>query len=232
MPERTLTESTLLQIITSSFAAIIDGPRGRAGHTYSEQDWNPITEAEASVEPMFGYRGAKTFAEKAAWDFLKREKPNFSISTICPPTVYGPVLHPLQSLQFINTSNERVRDTILGKYKDAKEISGASIWVDVRDVALAHILAAEKLAASGERFFITAGFYTNREVVEIIRDAFPELHDRLPPKDVPGADYPETGTYRYDDSKSKNLLGLGYRSLQKSIVDTVRSLSTVPDLTL
>ena len=112
-----------------------------------------------------------------------------------------------------------------------KKYPGASIWVDVRDVALAHILAAEKLAASGERFFITAGFYTNREVVEIIRDAFSELRDRLPPKDVPGADYSETGTYGYDNSKSKKLLGLEYRSLQESIVDTVRSLSIVPDFT-
>ena len=116
----------------------------------------------------------------------------------------------------------------MGHYKDANEISGASIWVDVRDVALAHILAAEKEAASNERFFVTAGFYTNREVVEIIRDSFPELRDSLPPKDVPGADFPETGVYGYDNSKSMCLLGLKYRSLRESITDTVKSLSTVP----
>ena len=205
---------------------MIDGPRGRAGHVYSEKDWNPVTEAEAAADPINGYRGAKTFAERAAWVFLDEEKPGFTISTICPPTVYGPVAHPLPSLDSINTSNERLRDTIQGKYKNASEITGASIWVDVRDVAAAHILAFENKAAANQRFFITAGFFTNREVIEIIRGSFPELRDRLPPKNVPGDDYPPGGTYGYDNTRSLSVLRLVYRSLRECIVDTVKSLST------
>jgi nucleoside-diphosphate-sugar epimerase len=185
-----------------------------------------VTEAEAAADPVNGYRGAKTFAEKAAWKFLEKEKPNFTITSICPPTVFGPVAHPLPSLDGINTSNERLRDNIQGKYKDAKEITGASIWVDVRDVATAHILAFENKAAANQRFFITAGFYTNREVIEVIRDNFPELRDRLPPKDVPGDDYPPMGTYGYDNTKSISVLGLVYRPLRECIVDTVKSFST------
>jgi nucleoside-diphosphate-sugar epimerase len=206
---------------------MIDGPRGRPGYTYTEKDWNPITEDEAIADPIMGYRGAKTFAERAAWDFVQTEKVNFSLAVICPPTVYGPVAYSLSSLEGINTSNERIRDTIQGKYKDAAEISGASIWADVRDVAAAHILAAEKDAAAGQRFFVTAGFFTNREVVEIIRESFPELKEKLPPKDVPGQDYPEGGTYGFDNSRSKEVLGVEYRSLKDSIVDTVKSLLAV-----
>jgi nucleoside-diphosphate-sugar epimerase len=41
---------------------------------------------------MMGYRASKTFAEKAAWDFLEKEKPNFSIATINPPMVFGPIV--------------------------------------------------------------------------------------------------------------------------------------------
>jgi nucleoside-diphosphate-sugar epimerase len=41
---------------------------------------------------MMGYRASKTFAEKAAWDFIEQEKPNFSISTINPPMVFGPIV--------------------------------------------------------------------------------------------------------------------------------------------
>ena len=92
-----------------------------------------MTAAEAAANPINGYRGAKTFAERAAWAFVKEEEPIFSISTICPPTVYGPIAHLLPSLDDISTSNERLRDTIQGKYKDASEITGVSIWVDVRD---------------------------------------------------------------------------------------------------
>ena len=73
-------------MITSSFAAIIDAAKGtRAGYTYSEKDWNPITEEEAIQNPSNGYRASKTFAEKASWDFVEKEKPNFTIATVYPP---------------------------------------------------------------------------------------------------------------------------------------------------
>lgn len=72
------------QVITSSFAAIFSRKRGTTpDHTYSEKDWNPITLEEAIQDPLSGYRASKTFAEKAAWDFVEKEKPNFQISTVC-----------------------------------------------------------------------------------------------------------------------------------------------------
>ena len=70
-------------VITSSFAAIVNPNLPPASaHTYSEKDWNPITPDEASQNPSNGYRGSKTLAEKAAWDFVEKEKPNFTISTV------------------------------------------------------------------------------------------------------------------------------------------------------
>lgn len=80
-------------VITSSFASIVDGAKGtRPGHEYSEADWNPITHEQALENPANGYRASKTFAEKAAWEFLEKEKPNFTISTMCPPLVLGPIV--------------------------------------------------------------------------------------------------------------------------------------------
>jgi len=69
-------------VITSSFASIVDGKKGNLipDHTYSEKDWNPVTEEEAVQSPSNGYRASKTFAEKAAWDFVEKEKPNFRYS--------------------------------------------------------------------------------------------------------------------------------------------------------
>lgn len=48
------------------------------GHVYSEEDWNPITLAQAYENPANGYRASKTYAEKAAWEFIEKEKPNFT----------------------------------------------------------------------------------------------------------------------------------------------------------
>jgi nucleoside-diphosphate-sugar epimerase len=106
-------------VITSSFASIINPFKGTwPEHTYSEDDWNPITPQQAVENPANGYRASKTFAEKAAWDFLEQEKPNFSIATMCPPLVLGPIVHYLNSLDALNTSNQRVRDIIQGKAKE------------------------------------------------------------------------------------------------------------------
>lgn len=80
-------------VITSSFAAIINPSTGFwPGHVYSEEDWNPITVQEALENPVNGYRASKTFAEKAAWEFVEKEKPNFTVSTINPPMVFGPIV--------------------------------------------------------------------------------------------------------------------------------------------
>ena len=101
-------------------------------------------------------------------------------------------------------------------------------FVDVRDIALAHVLVAEKSEAAGKRFFVVSGRFSNKEIAEIIGDAFPELKEKLPSGEAlkPG-DYPEEGTYDFDNSRSKSVLGLTYRSLRETIVDTVKSLQAV-----
>lgn len=167
----------------------------------------------------------KTFAEKAAWDFVEKEKPNFDVATINPPLVLGPVVHYLNSLDAINTSNNRIANMIRGNCKDKLPPSGTFLWVDVHEVALAHVRAIEVPEAGGQRFFLTAGLYSNKEIADIIRDSFPELADKLPSKDEP-SDMP-TDVYGYDNTKSIQVLGIKYRSLKESVVETVKSLLTI-----
>ncbi|KAI9673477.1 MAG: methylglyoxal reductase (NADPH-dependent) gre2 [Caeruleum heppii] len=232
-------------VITSSFASIIDGNKGtRPGYVYSEKDWNPITQEEAVLNPSNGYRGmilalaislnliewrlaSKTFAERAAWEFLEKEKPNFTITTMCPPLVLGPIIHYLNSLDALNTSNQRVRNLITGQCKTEIPPTGTYIWVDVRDLALAHVKALEVDAADNKRFFVTTGLFSNREIADIIRKRYPALEDKLPPRDAPGGGYPEEGVHGYDNSRTKEVLGIEFRGLEPSIVDLVKSLQEV-----
>lgn len=216
------------QVVTSSFASIITPNLGnRPGYTYSEKDWNPITEEEAIQTPSNGYRASKTFAEKAAWEFLEREKPNFTLATMCPPLVFGPIVDSLQSLDNLNTSNQRVAAIMTGKAKEEIPATGIFIWTDVRDLALAHVKAAEVPDAANKRFFITAGYFSNEEIADIVRDNYPALEDKLPTKGTKGGEYPSEGVYKYDNSRTKDVLGIQFRSLKESIVDTVRSLQAV-----
>jgi nucleoside-diphosphate-sugar epimerase len=142
-----------------------------------------------------------------------------------PPMVYGPIIHLIKDLEALNTSNERIRDIAFGKAKDSCPYTGVFLWVDVRDLALAHVLAIEKPEAAGQRFCISPGQYSNKDIVECIREEFPELRDGLPTGDAlkPG-DLPPAGWYGYDNTKSKEVLGISYRSFKECIVDTVNSL--------
>lgn len=211
-------------VITSSGAAVMDFSQPKT-YTYTEADWNNMTWEEAVSSPLNAYRASKAFSEKAAWDFVEKEKPNFDLTSMNPPMVYGPVIHHIKNLSALNTSNERIRDIAFGKAKDGCPFTGIFVWVDVRDLALAHVLSIEKPEAAGQRFLISPGQYTNKEIAEIIHQEFPELQDGLPTGDaLKGGDFPPGGWYNWDTTKSKDVLGMTYRPLKECIVDTVNSL--------
>lgn len=217
-------------VVTSSFAALLDEDKLADPNTvFSEKTWNPVTAADAHKSQATAYRASKKLAEKAAWDFVKDPANNakFDVATVNPPMVFGPVVHYLASLDSINTSNERIVGAIQGKWKDAIPPTGAAFnWVDVRDVATAHIKAGLEIPeAGGHRLFTTAGRFSNREVLNIIKEKFPEYADRLPGDDVEGGDYPpKDKLYGYDNSETTALLGIDWISLETSIVDTVKSI--------
>ncbi|KAF2738164.1 NAD(P)-binding protein [Polyplosphaeria fusca] len=217
-------------VITSSFAAIVNPSKGFwPGHEYTEEDWNPITMEEAQENPMSGYRASKTFAEKAAWEFLEKQKPNFSLATINPPMVFGPIIHNLDTLENINTSNQRLVFAAQGKFKDEIPPTGVHLWVDVRDVAEAHVAAFEKPEAANKRFFTLTGFFSNKELCQIIGKNFPQYKD-LPTDETPGGDYPEggkEGIYKFSNKRSVDVLGLKYRGLEECVVDAVKSFQEV-----
>ncbi|CAG8931136.1 unnamed protein product [Penicillium nalgiovense] len=209
-------------VITSSFAAIVNGKQHPK--VYSEKEWNPVTWEDAMDHSQV-YRGSKTFAEKAAWTFVEKEKPNFDIATINPPLVFGPIVHYLNSLESLNTSNQRLRNLIQGQMKEKIAPTGNFLWVDVRDVALAHVRAIEVPEAGRERFFVVAGFFSNKELADIVRETHPKLESKLPPADSP-SDFPEN-IYEIDNNKSQKILGLKYRPLKQTVSDTIDSLLAV-----
>jgi nucleoside-diphosphate-sugar epimerase len=144
--------------------------------------------------------------------------------------VYGPVVHYLSSLDAINTSNERIVAAVQGKWKEAVPATGAAFnWVDVRDVATAHVKAGLEITeAGGHRLFTTEGRFSNRQILDIVRKNFPEYADRLPGDDVKGGEYPgDDKLYGFDNSETKKLLGISWISLEQSITDTVKSIHSL-----
>ena len=89
-----------------------------------------------------------------------RTSPNISL-IIVPLTaiqVFGPVLHQVSSPSALNTSVKDFYDAIIARTKPASVLeSFQGSWIDVRDVAEAHVRSLEKEDAGGKRFIITSG---------------------------------------------------------------------------
>lgn len=122
---------------------------------------------------------------------MDREKPGFDLVALNPPLVYGPVAHHLESLDGLNTSNQRIRDFVQGKIKGPElPPTGTFLFTDVRDIALAHVKALEVAEAGGQRFFITAGHCSHKRMVDAIAKTHPEIADRLPQNPID--DFPDS----------------------------------------
>lgn len=208
-------------VVTSSFASIVDILAGlRPGYTYTESNWNPVTypEAVAATNGAFAYCASKKLAEEAAWKWVDEHKPSFTLSTICPPWVFGPSINPITSLEHVGESTGLIWKLINGSFKTVPEIDFAG-FADVRDVAVAHLKAFENEAAGGQRFLVGTHF-DYQSAANTIRKDFPELRERVPE----GTPSVFQEAYEVDGSKAAEKLGVQYTPLEVTMRDTVKEL--------
>ncbi|KAJ5811735.1 flavonol reductase [Penicillium riverlandense] len=221
-------------VITSSFMAIRDPNKGtRPGYTYSEADWNPTTYEEAAkkdASASFAYAAAKTLAERKAWDFIETESPPFDLVTICPPMVFGPNKNATADLTRLNTSSQQIYGLISPKGHPSDPIPPNSSWswVDVRDVAFAHLRAFQIPDAGGHRFLVCGGNFSFQQMADILRKKVPEVRNRLPTGN-PGSGFGKVELYIPDSSKAVTILGIQFRDLEETVVDSARSLLRLED---
>ncbi|HEX2403930.1 MAG TPA: SDR family oxidoreductase, partial [Acidimicrobiia bacterium] len=213
-------------VLTSSVAAITDRADGRV---YTEREWN--TRSSLTRNP---YYYSKTLAEQAAWQFMEARRPRFDLVAINPFFVIGPSLVP-----GINTSHT----SLIGLTDGQIPVVLALDWplVDVRDVARAHILAIEKPAAAG-RYIVAAETRTVRQVVDLLRTHGWGARYKLPSIGLDNAvgvalarlavgfqpsgtrDYMRShlgGKMRFDNSKARRELGIEFRDVDQTILDTM-----------
>ena len=216
-------------VLTSSMAAVTDEPE----HDYvlTEADWNQHSSLKRNP-----YYYSKTLAERAAWEFMEATTPQFDLVVINPFLVIGPSLSP-----GINTSNQLFIDLYAGTYPGIMNLTWG--FVDVRDVALAHQRAMEIETASG-RYLCAGQTIAMRDVVELLA-ALPAPIDKLPSRNLEcgiGDFAVKLGSYfqpagvgsylrthlgrvpRYDTGKIQRHLGIEFRPVASSIVDTIADL--------
>jgi dihydroflavonol-4-reductase len=216
-------------ILTSSIAAITDEPDSMK--VYTEKDWNTMSSLDRNP-----YHYSKTLAERAAWDFIMQKRPTFDLISINPLMVIGPSLGPS-----LNTSNRMIRDIMIGTYPGIMDINWG--FVDVRDVAKAHILAMETAAASG-RYLCSAESMHMKALVVLLKSSGFEKY-ALPKLDLSGkagtllmkllsfTQPRDTGMYirtnigrtmRCDNAKIKRELGISFIPVKESIIEAVKDM--------
>jgi len=221
-------------VITSSVASVV-GTDVNPDHVYNEEDWNDgamkaVLEMKANGKPLEGvlaYFASKNEAERVAWKFKKENNPSFTLTTILPTFVYGPILpHPTTEEAVKATSTPPyIINFYTGEFQDPNLLMEPSTFVNVQDVGRAHVLAIEKAEkADGERYILDAGPYSMQQVVDTFREAFPERQNVIA-KGTPG-NY-KRGVTKLDGSKATRDLGIKYSDLQKTVIDTINSVESV-----
>ncbi|KIW91654.1 uncharacterized protein Z519_07622 [Cladophialophora bantiana CBS 173.52] len=208
-------------VITSSFASVIDVNRKAPPHfTYTAADWNPLTYEEAADNKTSGvvaYRGSKKFAELAAWEFMEKEKPTFDLVTLCPPMVFGPFVHPVARLEDLNDSAAKVWEVASGA--DPMPVARVPFWVDVRDLAQAHVEALLRPQVGNRRFTVASPErFSYQKAAEIVAREFDWGKSRVCQSN---AKQEIDESYDLDGATAARELGIAYRSFQQSVVDFV-----------
>ena len=212
-------------VYISSLAAVHGVGQGtRPGKPFTEADWNPITREEgySTDNLMVAYFASKTFAERAAWDFVGRGQakartqaqgepqspsPAFDLVTFVFAAIFGPALIKPRSLSELPSS--------LGYLYASMEGKGplpSDSFVDIRDLSAAIVRALQVESAGGERFIVAAGDTTVDEV-QALKQA-PSVSQAKESKAI-------------DASKAKRVLGFNPRSKAETFNDTKRFMDEV-----
>lgn len=198
--------ATVRRVVLTSSCAAVKGMGSPAapvqGSTYSEADWN-----ETSSLPGEAYWVSKVQAERAAWEAAKEA--GLDLITILPEFIMGPVI------------SRRLDATSLGWMKGWVEASsspqsGAPVFADVRDVARAHILAAETPGASG-RYIVAASHTTPASTISAW------LQERFPEYEFPEGEASEPAE-KINNSRVQAELGLALTPVKETLTDMAATL--------
>jgi nucleoside-diphosphate-sugar epimerase len=212
--------------IVSSFASIVDLTKNpRPGYTYTEEDWNPVTEEQAAENGVFGYYASKTFAERSAWEMWRDAKPSWDLVTFCPPMIYGPPIHEVrkeEGIEGLNMSMMVLMQGIIGQdptFKPKVATPAMPAWVDVRDVAKAHVSALDLPRGTSERFLLCSS-------ISYLEDGLAGLRARgTKGLGEPGEKCDPKNNYAVDTIKARKMIGFTPIPLHQTIEDVWERMS-------
>lgn len=206
------------------------GTVANSSGSFTDKDWNPTSWDDAAKGGnMPAYAVAKTLAEKKLWAFAEAH-PHFDVTTINPPFCYGnfatgfsvPTPEPAQ------LSSNIIIYYLL--FPNGQWPIGRHRYVDVRDVAKAHVRALKSPLSSspgiGRKRLVFGSPYNfdYTEFVQIIKTKRPQFADRLikaQPQPLSYANMP------VDLKRMEQVLGMkkeDYYTVEQTLLDAVDAI--------
>lgn len=211
-------------VITSSDCAARENDDKNPNITLDESVWSKATYDSSKVHPVLAYLGSKPLAEKLAWDFVKRENPNYELVTVLPSYTFGPQIDDSLISPVLNQSSQ-VLEQIVYLNPDSELQHHVGSFIDVRDAARAHIVALTSKQAVGRRLILSSSRFTSQSIYDILADKYPNLNTFKGEKGTDVEEIKQLQQLNY--STTKEILGFEYVPLKKSVVDCVDQLQRV-----
>ncbi|KAF3934918.1 Dihydroflavonol-4-reductase [Dactylella cylindrospora] len=215
-------------IVLSSFAAILDeaekglGP----GVTYTAKDWNPVTYEEGLVDLRQAYHASKTLTEKEVWKWADEvgKGKGIGVVSLCPGLVFGPMAYPIDKISELNSSNAELWFLTTGFSPLPK--SPIPCWLDVRDLAQAHVTALLDDSITHKRYTLSAPTpFSTQLAADTIRDLFPWGKERVA-EGEPGV-YPDD--CKLEGEIAANELGFSYKGWRDCMIETLGQFKQIEE---
>lgn len=155
------------------------------------------------------YAASKVLADKASRDFAKTEKPNFTLITLHSSFVYG--YNTLQTTA--DGINGGTNGLLWGGIMSGVVINPSG-WVNVEDVAQAHVLALDPKVKKDAAYLIAGPNASWDDVLKIVEEDYPNLPYKL------RADESRTAWFA-DTSRAERDLGIKWKSLRETVHEVV-----------
>lgn len=219
------TQAGVRRVVLTSSVAAVGSYRDSQDHALTEADWNDG--ATLDKDP---YGLAKTQAERLAWELADAAPWDL---VVCNPAM---VLGPVFTKRHCKASPVIVRDILLRNFPANPRFCFGI--VDARDVAAAHLAAFQRADATG-RHVLAADTRWMRDMAVLLEESFRAFRIRtgtLPnfalrvaswfDKRMDGNTLDDIldRVPHYDGSHATRALGITYRDVDASVVDTARSM--------
>ena len=152
-------------VVTSSMAAVrATSQEPSNGKFYTRDDWNNASELGTNWGSS--YQWSKAESERRAWTLAKEL--NVPMVSLCPSFVFGP---PTSSGELSSSFSVE----LVSKWLTGESEVQSRLFVDIRDVALAHVTAGLLPHAVGQRYILsTERRLASKDVAEVLREMIRE----------------------------------------------------------